>query len=871
MSDETGARSTIRPALRVALTFGAGAAALMTAFSAPALAQAPAGEEAADTETTASAGETARERRLGAVVVEATRREGVTVQDVPVAVTAIDAQLLDEAGFRNAGDLEQLAPTVQITQTESAASGTNFSIRGIGTGSNNPGFEPAVGTVIDGVFRTRTGIALAELPELSSVEILRGPQGTLFGRNTSAGVISINTAGPQFDGSGAFSVSAGNFGAFAVEYTGNHAFNEDWAGRVDAKFRERDGYIDDVNSDRSFNSINRYFVRGQLAYEGDETQARFILDLAETDESCCVGVNLIAGPLAAAIDQGAAMAGNIGIRRADPSEREVAISPNRSYDEAVEEFGLSGQIDHAFDFGNFTSITAYRSWEALRDQDVDFSGIDRAYRDDYRVTDEVFTQEVRLQNEWNNVDWLVGAFYMQEDLDLTETIRFGTQADLYTDLVTAGATGAQFFGTLPFGFGPGGVPVGVPPILGVVTNPATGAPVINPATGTPIPIFVPETPPGAGQNNDEFSVETEAIALFTHNEITLSDPLTLTVGARYNHETKDINQSLNSIAPGCDFLAANPQAVQALQAAGAIALAGLVCNPAVNTEGNGTYSGDRSDEEVTGTVKLAYEFSPDLLTYASYSRGFKSGGYNLDRAAFDYALFGGDGPDIEDQEFQAETVDAFELGWKSTLMDGNVTFNGAVFYQDVKDFQENFFTGINFRTFNADVENYGVELDVGATPTDNLLLQGGFAWTKAEREEDIAVPDGTGGVDIIAEQGVQLTNVPEFVLTGAGTYTVALDNGFDLNLHANVRWNDEAYLTSAPEFREQTKNDAYALVGARVSLINSDVGYELSVFGGNLTDEDYNLSVFPVPEQTGNVSAYPGLPRFYGAELKFRW
>ena len=151
---------------------------MFAAFAAPAFAQdttetdEPVATEAAPEESA---------RRLNTIKVEATRREGVTVQDVPVAVTAFDAQLLSESNFDRIEDLEQLAPSIGLTQTESSASGTSISIRGIGTGSNNPGFEPAVGVVIDGVFRTRTGVALAELPELQSVEVLRGPQGTLFG------------------------------------------------------------------------------------------------------------------------------------------------------------------------------------------------------------------------------------------------------------------------------------------------------------------------------------------------------------------------------------------------------------------------------------------------------------------------------------------------------------------------------------------------------------------------------------------------------------------------------------------------------------------------------------------------------------------
>ena len=848
-------------ALRLALGAGAGATALMALSAMPAQAQ-----------EAGAAEDDAGERRLNRVVVEATRRQGVTVQDVPIAVTAFDGELLEDTGFRNIGNLEQVAPTVQITQTESAASGTNISIRGIGTGSNNPGFEPAVGVVIDGVFRTRTGVALAELPELDSVEVLRGPQGTLFGRNTSAGVVSISTAKPDFDGGGSVSVSAGNFDALEVQYSGNMALSENWAGRVDAKFREREGYIDDVNSDRSFNSINRGFLRGQLLYDGPDTTLRFIGDYAETDESCCVGVNFEPGLFAPAINAGAAMAGVTGIADADPSEREVAISPNRSYDEAVEEAGLSAQLDHEFGFGSFTSITSWRHWDATRDQDIDFSGIDRAYRDDYKVSDEVFTQELRLQNEYGDLDWLVGAFYMHEELSLTDTVRFGTQGDLYTDLVTSGAAGAQFFGTLPFGFNPDGTTFGVPPILGVVTNPETGAPVINPATGTPIPIFVPRTPAGAGLSGDNFDVTTDAIALFTHNEYALTDAATVTLGLRYNHETKDLSQDLNSTVPGCDFLAANPAAIQGLAEAGALSLAGLVCNPIVNTEGNGEYADERTDEEVTGTLKFAYEFSPDLLGYASYSRGFKSGGYNLDRSAFDYALFGGDGAQTRDQEFDAEVVDAFEAGWKSSFLQGDVTLNGALFYQQVDGFQENIFTGINFRTINTEVESYGLELDAGATPMDGLLLQGGFAYTKAERENDNLVPDGTGGFDVIARAGDQLSNVPEYVVTGAATYTVPVNDAFELSFHGNVRWNSEAYLSSVPALREPTKNDAYALVGGRVTLASLNDVFEFSVFGENLTDEDsYNLSAFGVPEQTGTIAVYPSLPRFYGAEIKLSW
>ncbi|MEQ9315808.1 MAG: TonB-dependent receptor, partial [Henriciella sp.] len=686
------------------------------------------------------------QRRLNAVVVQATRREGTTVQDVPVSVTAFDSALLEDTGVARLNDIEQIAPSVQISQTESAASGTSISIRGIGTGSNNPGFEPAVGVLIDGVYRTRTGIALSELPELSSIEVLRGPQGTLFGRNTSAGVVSINTAKPSFEPSASVEAGVGNYNMYSLSASSTGAITDNIAGRVDLKRRVRDGYIEDVNSDREFNNLDRFLMRGQLLWESDgDASFRMIADYGKTDEACCIGVNFNQGPTAAAVNAGAALAGLTGIVNADPEDRKIALSPNREISDDVEEWGVSGEYKNRFGTMNFTSITAYRDWQALRDQDVDFSGLDRAYRDGTEIGDKVFTQEVRLQDTVGMLDWLVGAFYMNEELSYVDTIRFGTQGNLYTDLVAFGAAGGQLFGSLdPTG-------TAVPSLLGNI-NPLTGAPA---APGTPgtVPFFLPASFDGAGQDVDDYEVKTNALALFTHNEIFLTDKLTATLGARLNYEEKEIEYTLDGNVPACNFFLAQPQVAQAL---GSLAL--LACNPAVNSEFNGSDSGSFDDTQVTGTAKLAYEFTPDFMSYVSYSRGFKAGGYNLDRAAFDSTVFGGDGAQPSDLQFDAETVDSYEIGWKSTFNSIDATLNGAVFYQQVTDFQENFFTGTNFRVINSDVESYGLELDSSIQPVAGLTLQTGYAYTKAERQDDVSTPLGNGQFQLLASAGTQLTN-----------------------------------------------------------------------------------------------------------------
>ncbi|WP_158085634.1 TonB-dependent receptor [Henriciella aquimarina] len=831
-------------AFKASLCAGAGLSAVLA--SAPVATAQAQDEEGAETQ-----------RRLNAVVVEATRREGVTVQDVPVSVTAFDGALLEDTGVARLNDIEQIAPSVQIAQTESAASGTSIAIRGIGTGSNNPGFEPAVGVVIDGVYRTRTGIALSELPELSSIEVLRGPQGTLFGRNTSAGVVSINTAKPQWDPEASLGAGFGNYGMYSAEAMVTGPVAENVAARLDVKHRSRDGYIDDVNSDREFNNLDRFLMRGQLLFEKDDASLRVIGDFGKTNEDCCVGVNLVQGPTAPAVIGGAAMDGLIGFADAEPDDYEVAISPNRPVSDNVEEWGISAEYKNRFGTMNFTSITSYRDWQAMRDQDIDFSGIDRAYRDGTEITDEVFTQEVRLQDNFANIDWLVGAFYMHEELGYTDTIRTGTQANEYTDLIAAGATGGQLFGSLP----------GVPPLLGYI-DPTTGAPTSPTAPGA-APFYLPQLFDGAGQNNDVYDTTTDALALFTHNEIALTDKLTATIGARLNYEEKEIEYDLDGSTPPCNFFVNSPAGsavIQQLIANGAQSLILLSCNPAVNTEYNGADSDSFDDTVLTGTAKLAYKFTPDFMSYVSYSRGFKSGGYNLDRSGFDSVLFGGDGAQPEDLQFDSETVDSYELGWKASFDSIAATLNGAIFYQDVKDFQENFFTGTNFRVLNSDVESYGLELDGSIQPVEGLTLQGGYAYTKVERQNDVITPRGDGTDQLLAPSGVQLAYMPEHVGTLAGTYLFPITPELGGIVHLNARYNSEHATSEAT--RGIADNDAYVLFGGRVGIQSADGRWEVSVFGENITDEYYNMASFAVPEQTGTIAVYPGIPAMYGAEFK---
>ncbi|MEM8696833.1 MAG: TonB-dependent receptor [Pseudomonadota bacterium] len=795
------------------------------------------------------------------ILVTATRR-AEDVQSVPLSVSVISGELVENAGVDDIRDFAQLAPSLVATTGQSSSNATALSIRGIGTAGDNPGFEPAVGVFIDGVYRARAGVALSELPPVERVEVLRGPQGTLFGRNTSAGALSITTQMPEFDLGGFVEGSYGNFDAFELRGAITGPVSDTIALRFDGIYRSRDGYITDVNSGRDINTIDRYALRGQALFENERLTVRIIADYADTDEECCGAVNLVAGPTAGALDLIAGLAGNTGVATGDPEDRAMAVTPGRDFNEAVEEWGVSAQIDYEFDTVTLTAITAFRDWRSLRNQDIDFSGADRAFRENYRTGLEDFTQEIRLQGTAfdDRLDWLVGAFYLNERLALRDTVRFGAQANQYVDALFAfdPAAGFEFFDS----FGP------TVPEFGQVllaTNPQlAAAAAANPALFALFNTPLPGNPAGAGQQADNYTVDTEAIALFTHNVIDITDELSLTLGLRWNHEEKDIAASLNANTPACGFFfdpATSPYSSLILANVPEAFL--LACNPTVNTEFNGTYAGGFSDDEFTGTVRLAYQINPDILVYAAYDRGYKSGGYNLDRAGFDSVLVGGDGPQITDLQFEAETVDAYEIGLK-TNWGREFTFNVAAFYQDFSNYQQLVFSGTSFFVQNVEQTiSKGIEIDATIRPVRDLTFQLGYALTDAAFDSS----NDLSGTPLAGAEGLQLVNVPRHTLTGSATWTPALTDSLNALVHVDARFNS-ATATSAAG-RGIVDNEPFGIINARVGIASEDDRWRLEFFVENLLDTYYNIQTFAVPEQTGTFAGYPGQPRFYGVSARF--
>ncbi|MDE0005447.1 MAG: TonB-dependent receptor [Rhodospirillaceae bacterium] len=540
------------------------------------------------------------------IIVTATRREE-SVIDVPLAVSAYDAERIEISRVTDILELMRIAPSFHVATGQAESIGVTARIRGVGTNSDNPGLESSVGMYVDGVYRNRATVGLTELGAIERIEVLRGPQGTLFGRNSSAGVVSIVTALPDPDGSGYADVSIGSYGSTRVEAGASGAFGDGASARLDAVLFERDGFLEDANYDRAFNDRNRTFVRGQFVFEpSDEVRLRLIGDYTDRDENCCGAVGLIRGPTAPAVDMIARLlTGNPDTAGTlfDPYAREATASLDSSYYQAVQEGGVSLEVDAELPFGRLVSVTARRDWETSREMDVDFSSMDLGERPkgEFTLGFETFSQELRLNGQSGPLDWLVGAYYADEYLPYRDTLVYGPAFSIFADsiaggiasgiggafdqlgaalptleagaaLIGQGAAGiahgaaglaqgaaaleaglAQFAPLLPPGFAPPRAPMlPMPPTLSAALPAWPGFP-FNPWPGyeSIAGNLVPGARLAGAFARDTYEQDSQSWALFTHNSVELANDFELTLGLRYTSEDKSMNADLTSTDQVC--------------------------------------------------------------------------------------------------------------------------------------------------------------------------------------------------------------------------------------------------------------------------------------------------------------------------------
>ena len=830
------------------------------------------------------------------IIVTATRRNQV-LSDVPIAVSAVSAEQLQNSGGTDIRQLNQLAPSLLVSSATNESNGA-ARIRGVGTVGENPGLESSVAVFIDGVYRSRTGVGLTDLGPIERVEVLRGPQGTLFGRNASAGLINITTAQPKFEFGGQGEVTYGNFNNIRIlgGLTGP-IMGDKVAFRIDGLFNKRDGFLTDVVSGRDLNNRDRFLIRGQLLIKPtDDLSIRLIGDYNQKNEECCgaaiispprnLSRNAATGEVLFTPNSVQALVTSLGgtyptATNGDAYIYETSITPGASYNQRTRDWGVSGEINWTLGDAKLTSITGYREFKNKSAQDADFNKIDLLRRDDQNRKFQTFSQEVRLQGTTlgDRLDYLFGGYFAHETLRTDDNLVYGNDFERYYN--------AQF------------APLGVSlqsfaNAIGYVTP--TGQSLLN-NTGIVQGGF--------------FKQKSTNYALFTHNVVSIvPDKVLLTLGLRYTNEKKELESVFLSSNNFCG----------AMRRAPASALTGLLgaLRPTItsvacvinNTSGPGFNAGDpgtvRKEDEFTGTAVLSVKPIDEVLLYGSYSRGYKAGGFNLDTSALN-----GLAPLATNLQFAPEIVNSFELGAKLDLREFKL--NAALFYQKFDDFQLNTFNGVNFEVSNiegcgddlggrdrnlvagdsactgkkkAGLVSKGIEIEAFFYPFPEFTLATGFTYTDTRYAKNLTGLNGVSLAPTLFQlPGQTLSNSSDYVVTGSAAWTPKINETMSALLYFDFRY--ASALNTGSDLDFEKIQPGFVVANARVGLYGKDKRWGIELWAQNLFDERYQQVAADDPLQgSGTFRAvqrglsatanqlfitFPAEPRTYGVTLRTKF
>ncbi len=772
--------------------------------------------DAAANETAADTGESLPGQ--GEILVTA-RRRSERAQDVPVALSVVSGDLIDRRGDYTLAAVQQIAPSLQVFSFNPR--NTNVNIRGLGSNiaNSNDGLENGVGFYIDDVYYGRTGQSQFDLVDLERIEVLRGPQGTLFGKNTTAGAINITTRKPEFEWGGFGEATLGDYGFHQVRGSVTGPLTDWLALRVSVADTHRDGFLTNVTTGEKVSDYDNFTVRGQLlANFASNLSLRVIGDYGKQTMNCCSRVR---AAFFSTYDDGGRIANNFYDRTARAGYTPLPIAPwsrqvegDAATQANMNTWGVSGKVD--WDLGPVTlsSITAYRKWNWYPRNDSDGTGLAVQSFNHRENFQRQFSQELRLaSNGDSRLSYVVGAYYFRQIIEGPGVAGYGVDAPLWQ---------------------------------------------------APTEIDKVRVPALSGFVSQSYSdPETRSYALFGQTSYAIiPDKLTATIGLRYTHEDK--HGSFTQTWTGGANLDDPALGLTAIERTRAIALRDAL-NPRTS------YSLATKDDSFSGLVTLSYKVTRNVMVYASYSRGNKSGGLNLANL-----------PAGVTAAVDPEKVDNFEAGIKSQLFDRRLTLNAAAFHTKVRDYQ----TGIteqvvgtnNTRYYIANIPEVisrGFELDSYLAVSPNVSLNGSLAYTDAYYVDFRngptpveALNPSTGGSRIRDLSGQTLSGSPKWAWN-VGTdfqFPVGKTPIGDTEIYgrADYSWRS-SYFTEVSNSR-YSKVDGFGVANARLGFRTANGVIDLSIWVKNVFDKNYftTLSV----ANTGLSTATLGDPRTFGATLR---
>lgn len=757
---------------------------------------APALAQSADTPAQDMAAETDG-GQIAEIIVTAQKR-GENVQKVPISITALSGDVLAQRGVRNGLDLTQSVPGLQINNLFQGSNPTIF-LRGVGVNDYNAAASGAVGVVIDDVFLNSGVGQLFALFDVDRVEVLKGPQGTLYGRNTTGGVINYTTKRPRFSPDFTASVTAGRFNQIFFEAAGGGALiNDKLAARASVAIKRRDGWATNIQDDRDINGIDT--VAGRLQFlltPSDDIEIQNKVEGGRIKSSALGHQSL--GTFNAT--EGRACTGD------EILARTVCVNPATGYmaNADIDKFNTD-VLDNSEKLTNFadrltmtwngdalslTSVTAYVWNKRKLNQDQDYSPFAVISSPIWTEKSEQVSQELRLASNGNGpFKWVAGAYYLEEKLTSL------TNFSLFREF-----------------------------------NPDPSQPYFDPAGF----IFIVER---------DFTQRTTSKAIFAQADYELTDKLTVTAGIRYTDDKKKL-----SFITYAGPVNADDNVPARLEDR----LLGFVdsnsADPAVDLPAR-TVS---TLKKPTWRLAMAYQATPTINAYASYSRGVRAGGYNTG------ALFN----EIEFNSVKPEAIDAFEAGIKTDLFNRRLRFNASGFYYDYRNLQVFSLEpgpggAPQQRLQNADAEIYGAEVEIQARPVRGLDLNFGAAYVHATYTDFIDPIRGDFN-------GNTLDKAPRLQMSGGAMYSADLGPDWTGRIGADFSYQSKVYFSPTNASPMVSSGHGEVNLNAGVSHVS---GVDLSVFVRNVGNKRY-LSDMNDLSGLGFYFPVYNEPRTYGLTLRY--
>ncbi|OCC23480.1 hypothetical protein MB02_12170 [Croceicoccus estronivorus] len=743
---------------------------------------------------------------IDAIVVTA-RRRAENAQDVPIAVTALNNEQVAVPGSVGLTQVAQLAPSLQITSTN--ARQTNINIRGLGAtpAFASLGLEYGVGVYVDQVYYSRPAQAAFDLYDLEQVEVLRGPQGTLFGKNTTAGAIHITSQAPTFDPEFRGEVSVGNYRSLQVRATGSAPINDKVAVRLTVSDTERDkGFLKNVYDGKRLSDLHTLSVRGQVLFKPtDVFSLRVIGDYSEYKQNCCIGTTTTVRTTRA---DGSVLPNNFYVRAArfgydplpvDPFSRELDL--NRPVNLNLKTHGVTAIADYDLGSATITSVTGWRSLKYLPTIDADLAPLDIFIDAGIDEKQRQFSQEIRIaSNGGNAVDYVAGLYYFNQRIDDKIFVKYGPDAALWVLGPAQGSSQASVGGQAALNG-----------------------------------LFVDGTA----------RADTKSYAAFGQIVWHVSDAFDVTAGVRYTKEKKTgfFEQVQRGPTLTSTEIAFGAQAIR-------------------NAFGADIprYTAKTKEDNISGGLTLSYKVTPDVMVYGTFSKGYKSGGLNLNATG---------APPVIDPE----KVDNYEAGIKTTLFDRAMTLNLAAFHTKIRNYQsQQIDIGGALTAYIANVgtvRTQGLEFDASLRPMRNLSLFASGSYVDAiyKDYQNAPCPVEYLGLQTSCDlSGRHLPGVSRYSLSLGGEYAAEVSSSAEVYLSGNYSYRSK--FNGTYNLAEDAVIDGYGVTNLRIGLRHVDGQWDISLYARNLFNTKYYNSINAAAFNTGQYSGGPGDPRTYGVTLR---